>query len=245
MHLNLTWSPRRRRRGHTRVHASREGSFATPSFRAGSAFQVAILLGSLTFGGYVDWSKRYKTATGLAMIGTVVALLFIGDGAVVRQRLDCAVLLLGCLAGPVQPLAAELAVEVTYPEGDENTIVALMQTAGNGISALAVPAFLALQRFYRARTTDYQLRVEYLVLALLNALATGYFLCRVYGEPLKRCAANQSRPTSRATTPIENGVEDTPTTELRGRRPSVDFLPIASNKRGVSDGYGSTQKMSL
>ena len=40
-----------------------------------------------------------------------------------------------------------------------------------------MPAFLALQRFYRARTTDYQLRVEYLVLALLNALATGYFLC--------------------------------------------------------------------
>jgi len=33
--------------------------------------------------------------------------------------------------------------------------------------------------------------------------------------------------------------------EMRGRRPSVDFLPIASNKRGVSDGYGSTQKMSL
>jgi hypothetical protein len=218
---------------------------ATRVAALGSAFQVAILLGSLTFGGYVDWSKRYKTATGLAMVGTVIALLFIGDGAVVRQRLDCAVLLLGCLAGPVQPLAAELAVEVTYPDGDENTIVALMQTAGNGISALAVPAFLALQRFYRARTTDYQLRVEYLVLALLNALATGYFLCRVYGEPLKRCAANQSRPTSRATTPVENGVGDTPTADLRGRRPSVDFLPIASNQRGVSDGYGSTQKMSL
>ena len=178
------------------------------------------------------------------MFGTVIALLFIGDGAIVRQRLDCAVLLLGCLAGPVQPLAAELAVEVTYPDGDENTIVALMQTFGNGISALAVPAFLALQRFYRSRTTDYQLRVEYLVLALLNALATFYFLCRVYGEPLKRCAANQSRPTSRATTPVEN-VEDTPTMEMRGRRPSVDFLPIASTKRGVSDGYGSTQKMSL
>ena len=135
-------------------------------------------------------------------------------------------------------------MEVTYPDGDENTIVALMQTFGNGISALAVPAFLALQRFYRARTTDYQLRVEYLVLALLNCLATFYFLCRVYGEPLKRCAANQSRPTSRATTPVEN-VEDTPTMEMRGRRPSVDFLPIASTKRGVSDGYGSTQKMSL
>ena len=88
----------------TRSHESPRVSFATPSFRAGSAFQVAILLGSLTFGGYVDWSKRYKTATGLAMLGTVIALLFIGDGAVVRQRLDCAVLLLGCLAGPVQQL---------------------------------------------------------------------------------------------------------------------------------------------
>ena len=91
------------------------------------------------FGGYVDWSKRYKTATGLAMVGTVIALLFIAT-------CDClaapgsAVLLLGCLAGPVQPLAAELAVEVTYPDGDENTIVALMQ-------ALAMASSWRCRRF--------------------------------------------------------------------------------------------------
>ena len=106
-------------------------------------------------------------------------------------------LLLGCLAGPVQPLAAELAVEVTYPDGDENTIVALMQTAGNGIGAGGA-GFLALQRFYRARTTDYQLRVEYLVLALLNALATGYSSVAGFTAPSGRCALPTSRDRRRA-----------------------------------------------
>ena len=36
MTLNVTWSPRWRLHDHMRVHASREDSFATASFRAGA-----------------------------------------------------------------------------------------------------------------------------------------------------------------------------------------------------------------
>ena len=36
MNLNVTWSPRRRLHDHMSVHASRENSFATASFRAGA-----------------------------------------------------------------------------------------------------------------------------------------------------------------------------------------------------------------
>lgn len=224
------------------VAAQKTKQQATRVAVLGSAFQVAILLGSLTFGGCVDWSKRYKTATGVAMLGTVLALFTIGDGAIVRSRLDCAILALGFLTGPVQPLAAELAVEVTYPHGDENTIVALMQTAGNGASALAVPAFLALQRFYRSRTTDSRFRVEYLALALLNCAATLVFLRHVYGESLKRCEANRS---VRAPTAAE--LSASPNAEMRRRGGSTDCLPIAPPRvqRGASDGHGATEKISL
>ena len=48
-----------------------------------------------------------------------------------------ALLALGALVGPVQPINAELAVEVAYP-ADENSIEALQQLCGNLFSALLV-----------------------------------------------------------------------------------------------------------
>merc|ERR1719199_1296012 len=50
----------------------------------------------------------------------------------------CCILALGAFIGPVQPINAELAVEVAYP-ADENSIEALQQLCGNLFSALLVP----------------------------------------------------------------------------------------------------------
>jgi len=49
-----------------------------------------------------------------------------------------ALLGLGATAGPVQPINAELAVEVSYP-ADETSIEAVQQLCGNLFSALLVP----------------------------------------------------------------------------------------------------------
>jgi FLVCR family feline leukemia virus subgroup C receptor-related protein len=49
-----------------------------------------------------------------------------------------ALLGLGMAAGPVQPINAELAVEVTYP-GDETAVESVQQIGGNLISALLIP----------------------------------------------------------------------------------------------------------
>lgn len=49
---------------------------------------------------------------------------------------------LGVTVGPIQPINAELAVEVAHPE-DENSIVALQQVCGNLFSALLVPVLAA------------------------------------------------------------------------------------------------------
>ena len=49
-----------------------------------------------------------------------------------------AMLGLGFFAGPIQPISAELAVDVTYP-GDETAVESIQQIGGNLFSALLVP----------------------------------------------------------------------------------------------------------
>lgn len=59
-------------------------------------------------------------------------------------------LLLGFFVGPVQPINAELAVDVTYP-GDETAVESVQQFGGNFCSALLVPVA------GKAAKLDYQL----------------------------------------------------------------------------------------
>ena len=68
------------------------------------------------------------------LIAVSLALLFpIGAGAGLDNRIVFASLIaLGLVVGPIQPINAELAVEVAYPE-DENAIVALQQVGGAAV----------------------------------------------------------------------------------------------------------------
>lgn len=160
----------------------------------GAGFQVCILAGSLSFGAFVDHSKRYVAATTSAMAGTALALVMVARDRTTHRCLDAAVLLLGFFVGPVQPLAAELAVETTHPDGDENTIVALMQTCGNLASACAVPLFLQIQTYASTNGLEAKtdLRVEYFGLVLFVALATAAFAAALRGATLGRVAANSA-----------------------------------------------------
>ena len=49
-----------------------------------------------------------------------------------------ALLGLGMAAGPIQPINAELAVDITYP-GDETAVESIQQIGGNLVSALLIP----------------------------------------------------------------------------------------------------------
>lgn len=156
----------------------------------GAMFQFMIMFGSLAFGAVVDSTKAYKKALQAAFFGSVVALAAIASSGVVDYDLDAAVLLLGACVGPVQPLAAELAVETTYPDGDENHIVAIQQTFGNCASALAVPAFHALS-VYAANQHFTLIRLDYATLAACTLLAALFFrFSKGYQAPLKRTATN-------------------------------------------------------
>ncbi|KAJ8600698.1 hypothetical protein CTAYLR_008321 [Chrysophaeum taylorii] len=117
----------------------------------GAAFQVAIVLGGVGLGAYVDKTKSYKDTT-LACLGTalgLVALLGVAcgyDRQLPATLVVTAILALGAVVGPVQPINAELAVEVSHPF-DENAVEAAQQLAGNLASALLVPAYQAARLF--------------------------------------------------------------------------------------------------
>ncbi|CAE7613831.1 unnamed protein product [Symbiodinium natans] len=105
---------------------------------AGAGFEVAIVIGGIILGGLVDRNKEYKSVTMWCIAATLVGVLLLGIESLPRSAALVALLAIGSFAGPVQPINAELAVEVTYP-CDENAIEAVQQLCGNLVSALLVP----------------------------------------------------------------------------------------------------------
>merc|ERR1712151_605364 len=102
----------------------------------------AILIGGIIIGGFVDKTKEYKKITMACLIATIVMLIPLGltDHSMGKEPLLLVMSLLGLgmAAGPVQPINAELAVDVTFP-GDETAVESVQQIGGNLISALLVP----------------------------------------------------------------------------------------------------------
>ena len=117
----------------------------------GIGFQLAIVFGGIFVGGYVDRTKRFKGVT-LALISISIGLLAIlGVAEGYNFNVDhpiviLTILLLGAALGPIQPINAELGVEVSYPM-DENAVEATQQLGGNLFSALLIPICASATQF--------------------------------------------------------------------------------------------------
>jgi hypothetical protein len=117
---------------------------------------------------------------------------------------------LGLACGPVQPINAELAVDVTYP-GDETAVESVQQIGGNLISALLVP----VAEF--AATRDYELlpNVSWaasdirgdVVLLIVVAMATSYYFS-FFDAPLARSVADDKDDDVQGERLSVNGVID-------------------------------------
>merc|ERR1711957_152917 len=121
---------------------------------AGAGFELAILVGGVVIGGFVDRTKKYKSVTLLCLAVTACALFPLGlnEHYVGKEPVFCVItlLVLGLACGPIQPVNAELAVDVTYPS-DETAVESVQQIGGNLVSALLVPLVEIVAR------QDYQL----------------------------------------------------------------------------------------
>eukprot|EP00816_Leptocylindrus_hargravesii_P005734 CAMPEP_0196806254 /NCGR_PEP_ID=MMETSP1362-20130617/6141_1 /TAXON_ID=163516 /ORGANISM="Leptocylindrus danicus, Strain CCMP1856" /LENGTH=559 /DNA_ID=CAMNT_0042179647 /DNA_START=241 /DNA_END=1920 /DNA_ORIENTATION=+ len=165
---------------------------------AGAGFELAILIGGIVIGGYVDRTKKYKKVTLACLLATVFFVVPLGltDHALGQEPilLVLSLLGLGMAAGPVQPINAELAVDVTYPS-DETAVESVQQIGGNLISALLVPvAELMTKQDYQLLSFNTLLASDIrgdVVLLTLIALVTMVYYSG-FDAPLKRTIADCS-----------------------------------------------------
>jgi MFS family permease len=164
---------------------------------AGAGFELAIVAGGIILGGYVDRTKDYKKVTMVCLASTAFFVLPLGltDHALGREPLlmVAALLGLGMAAGPVQPINAELAVDVTYP-GDETAVESVQQIGGNLISALLIPiAEMASEKDYTLLKgvpgLESDIRGDVLLLVVLAFITLAYF--SRFDAPLMRSAADE------------------------------------------------------
>jgi predicted MFS family arabinose efflux permease len=163
---------------------------------AGAGFELAILLGGIFIGGYVDETKRYKPVTMACLLATMFCVVPLGltDHMLGNEPvlLVAALLGLGLACGPIQPINAELAVDVAYP-CDETAVESVQQVGGNLVSALMVPvAEWALHQDYeffgKIRTLDMDIRGDALLMFALAAATIVYF--NTFDAPLRRTMAD-------------------------------------------------------
>merc|ERR1712078_843497 len=147
-------------------------------------------------GGYVDETKEYKKVTMFCLATTALLVLPLGltDHSLGREPLllVLALLGLGIAAGPIQPINAELAVDVTYP-GDETAVESVQQIGGNLVSALLMPcAEWASRQDYqllkRIPLLESDIRGDIVLLVVVTVVTILYF--STFEAPLRRTLAD-------------------------------------------------------
>jgi len=163
---------------------------------AGAGFELAILLGGIFIGGYVDKTKNYKPVTLGCLAATMFFVVPLGltDHMLGNEPilLILALLGLGLSCGPIQPINAELAVDVTYPS-DETAVESVQQVGGNLVSALMVPVAewalnLDWEFFKNIRPLDSDVRGDVLLLFTVALVTIVYF--STFDAPLRRTMAD-------------------------------------------------------
>jgi FLVCR family feline leukemia virus subgroup C receptor-related protein len=165
---------------------------------AGAGFEFGILFGGIIIGGYVDKTKKYKEVTKACIIASLFLLVPLGltEHSLGQEPvlLILALLGLGMTAGPIQPINAELAVDVSYPS-DETAVESIQQVGGNLVSALLVPLVeIAAKQDYELLPQNPSLASDIRgdVVLLLALTTVTYFYFSNFDSPLKRTIADAS-----------------------------------------------------
>jgi len=181
---------------------------------AGAGFEAAILIGGIVLGGYVDRTKEYKKVTLACLATTAFMCIPLGltDHALGKEPvlLVAALLGLGVAAGPIQPINAELAVDVTYP-GDETAVESVQQIGGNLVSALLVPVAELLAKrdvtmLKGVPLVESDIRGDVLLLMSLALITMVYFSS--FDAPLARSAADTAGEANEAPGALNGEIDD-------------------------------------
>jgi len=185
---------------------------------AGAGFQIAIVAGGILLGRLVDETKKFREVTIACLGSSIVFLSLLGvsegyDQSFAPAAVIAVLFALGSFAGPIQPIAAELAVEVTYPS-DENAIEATQQLSGNLFSALLVPLceWAASFDLQMGSSQQVDIRGDTLVLLALVSVTLAYFTA--FDAPLKRTLLDSESEMVEAET-VEAEVSSVPTLSVQ------------------------------
>lgn len=122
----------------------------------GAAFIVSSLLGGQLISQYVDKKRNHKRALQICLLLTALFLSWFKLTITSQDVLVTlsALLLVGAVLGPLQPIVLELGVECAFPTS-EATVAALQQLCGNFLSALLVPGLSVLRRTHTDPVTNH------------------------------------------------------------------------------------------
>jgi hypothetical protein len=115
-----------------------------------SLFIFMCMSGSALIGYIVDQTKLYKRAMIVCFIGSSISLLafntHVGESPIETQIwTTITVAFMGFFIGPIQPIAIESGVEITFPATSPSTVTGIQQVLGNIVSALSFPVFESLR----------------------------------------------------------------------------------------------------
>ena len=164
----------------------------------GAGFEFGILFRGIIIGGCVDKTKEYKSVTMACILASIFLLIPLGltEHAIGKEPFLLVLALLGwgMTEGPIQPINAELAVDVTYPS-DETAVESVQQIGGNLVSALLVPiAEIGARQDYQLLPNNANLasdiRGDIILLAAIAIVTLQFFSS--FDAPLKRSKADES-----------------------------------------------------
>lgn len=142
----------------------------------GALFQIFVMFSSIFVGKITDRTRAYFVVVIILLVSGAFALAEcnINLDASRGSGLKWSLLITAILVGPLQPIATEMAVELSFPLCS-NTVLVIQQLVCNLASAAFIPLF---QRF-RNYGNEYDERPEYTfsfyLLIVIHAAATVYF----------------------------------------------------------------------
>ena len=142
----------------------------------GALFQVFVMLSSIFVGKFTDRTRAYFLVVIILLVSGAFALAEcnINLDASRGSGLKWSLLITAILVGPLQPVATEMAVELSFPLCS-NTVLVIQQLVSN----LASAAFIPLFQQFRKYGNEYDERPDYTfsfyLLIVIHAAATVYF----------------------------------------------------------------------
>lgn len=142
----------------------------------GALFQIFIMLSSVFIGKFTDRTRSYfRVVIVLLVLGAfALAECNINLDASRGSGLKWSLLIAAILIGPLQPIATEMAVELSFPLCS-NTVLVIQQLVCNLASAIFIPIFQQVRNFGNDDEQRPEYTFSFYLLIVIHAAATVYF----------------------------------------------------------------------